>query len=125
MGELPTHLFLKPLEEGQEVALEMTKGREVLVKLVSLPPPDAEGNRQLIFELNGERWFVPITDTSVISDVARREKASGPGEIGSPMPGVIVNMQVKGELFTHLVSRRAHTRPVPSPPHHPVAPRGR
>ena len=34
-------------------------------------------------ELNGERWFVPITDTSVESAASKREKASGPGSVGA------------------------------------------
>jgi pyruvate carboxylase len=70
-------------------------GRDVIVKMVSLPPPDSDGIRKVILELNGERWFVPITDNNVASDVARREKAQGPGQIGSPMPGVVVDVKVK------------------------------
>ena len=49
----------------------------------------------MIFELNGERWFVPITDHSIESADAKREKASGPGQVGSPMPGVVVDVIVK------------------------------
>jgi pyruvate carboxylase len=47
-------------------------------------------------ELNGERWFVPVTDTSVIS-TSKREKASSdqPGSVGAPMPGVVVDVKVK------------------------------
>ena len=95
VGELDTNLFLKPLVEGQEVSLDLEPGKDVLVKIVSLPQPDPDGNRRCILELNGERWFVPITDTSVKLDVARREKAVNAGEIGSPMPGVVVDVKVK------------------------------
>jgi len=95
VGELPTHLFLKPMKEGEEVELEIERGRTFIVKLVSMPPPDADGMRQMIFELNGERWFVPITDNSVESATSKREKASGPGSVGSPMPGVVVDVKVK------------------------------
>jgi len=95
VGDLPTHLFLKPMKEGEEVTLNLEIGRDVIVKMVSLPPPDSDGIRKVILELNGERWFVPITDNNVDSDVARREKAQGPGQIGSPMPGVVVDVKVK------------------------------
>jgi len=95
VGDLETPLFLKPMKEGDENTIALEVGREVIVKMVSLPQPDADGVRQVILELNGERWFVPITDTSVASTVARREKASGAGEIGSPMPGVVVDVKVK------------------------------
>jgi len=92
---LPTHLFLKPMEEGQEVTLELEKGKNLLIKMVAVPPANADGIRQVIMELNGERWFVPITDNSVESATAKREKAGAPGTVGSTMPGVIVDVKVK------------------------------
>ena len=94
---LPTTLFLKPMKEGDEVTLEISKGRQFFIKLVSLPPPSADGIRQVIMELNGERWFVGITDNFAdLGEGARREKAtSDDGSIGSPMPGVIVDVKVK------------------------------
>jgi len=95
VADLPTHLFLKPMKEGEEVTLNLEKGRDVIVKMVSLPPADIDGIRKVILELNGERWFVPITDSTAAADVSRREKASAPGEIGSPMPGVVVDVKVK------------------------------
>ena len=81
VGDLPTHLFLKPLEEGEEVTIEIEKGRNVIVKLCSVLPADADGVRQVIMELDGERWFVPITDHSVESTSTSRVKAKAPGEV--------------------------------------------
>lgn len=94
---LPTHLFLNPMKEGEEVELEIEKGRTYTIKMVSLPPPDAEGKRQVIMELNGERWFVVVTDNTIEGGTASREKASSmdSGSVGSPMPGVIVDVKVK------------------------------
>jgi len=93
---LPTHLFLKPMSVGDEYELALETGRNILVKLVSIGLPDAEGLRDVIMELNGERWFVKIHDTSAVADGDRREKAGvAVGEIGSPMPGVVVDLKVK------------------------------
>jgi len=98
VGELPTHLFLKPLEVGEEVDFEIEKGRSILIKLVSKGEPDEDGIRECIMELNGERWFTKVTDQNVESLSSRREKATGPGQVGSPMPGVIVKVGVnKGD----------------------------
>jgi len=95
--KLPTHLFLQPMKEGDEVKLDMGPGKSDFLKLVSLPPPDADGCRQVIMELNGERWFVPVTDLSVETEGTRREKAapSDDGSIGASMPGVVVEVKVK------------------------------
>jgi len=97
VGELPTNLFLNPLEEGEEVEFELEKGRSFTVKLVSKPPADATGTSTVIMELNGERWFLQVTDNSVASDTVRREKADKgvAGSVGSPMPGVVVDVKVK------------------------------
>jgi len=92
---LPTHLFLNPLKEGEEVEIEIATGRSFIVKMVSIPPPDEAGVRKVILELNGERWFVPITDKAAQEVGNVREKAVGPGAVGAPMPGVIVGVTVK------------------------------
>ncbi|KAL3910704.1 MAG: hypothetical protein SGPRY_008961, partial [Prymnesium sp.] len=126
VGELSTELFLYPMKLGQESELELETGYTFLVKLVSIGDPDASGIRQVIFELNGERWFVPVTDKSsaevrmshpflrhplllpLCSGFSSlhasnlREKASmDTGSVGAPMPGVVVDVKVKvGDVVT-------------------------
>ena len=78
-----------------QVSLELEKGKSLLVKLVSIPPPNEDGIRQVIMELNGERWFVSITDEKAGAAVRKREKAGAPGTVGATMPGVIVDIKVK------------------------------
>jgi len=102
VAELPTNLFLHPMKPGDEYELDMEEGRSFLVKLVSITDADASGTRQVIFELNGERWFVPVTDKSNAQSSNVREKASSdPGSVGAPMPGVVVDVKVKvGDVVT-------------------------
>ena len=98
VSKLATDLFLSPLKEGDEVEIELRPrrgGQRVIVKLVSITPPREDGSRTVTFEVNGERWYMPVTDLNVIQDADVRRKASGPGEVGSPMPGVIVGLKVK------------------------------
>jgi len=96
VGELATELFLNPMAVGDEVELQAAEGRSFIVKLVSKGEPDENGLREVIMELNGERWFVPVTDTSVVS-TSKREKAPSDdrGSVGAPMPGVVVDVKVK------------------------------
>ena len=66
------------------------------MKMSSKPPPDENGRRQVIMEINGERWFIPVTDQSAVSVGAVREKAAGkPGAVGAPMAGVVVDVKAK------------------------------
>lgn len=98
---LPTHLFLNPMKVGQEVELDMGPGLERTVKLVSISDVSDDGTRMVLFEVNGEQTYMPITDTSAQKEGAIREKATGPGQVGSPMPGVVVNVKVKaGDTIT-------------------------
>ena len=95
IGRLPTHLFLNPMKEGDEIELDSGAGRSFLIKLLSLGQVKEDGTRVVVFEVNGERWFMPVTDNNLQTEGSVREKASGPGNVGSPMPGVIVKMNVK------------------------------
>jgi len=96
VANLPTNLFLHPMKPGDESELKMEEGRSILVKMVSIGDADASGTRQVILELNGERWFVSVTDSSSAEASARREKASSDaGSVGAPMPGVVVDVKVK------------------------------
>ena len=43
-----------------QVKTKGTAGREYLVKLTNVGPPDSAGRRQVTFHVNGERWYVYI-----------------------------------------------------------------
>lgn len=95
VGDLPTHLFLNPMKEGDEIELDQGEGRVYLIKLISLGHMQKDGTRTVTFEVNGERWIMPVTDNSQALTGTSREKAVGPGAIGCPMPGVIVKINAK------------------------------
>ena len=95
VAQLPTHLFLNPMKPGDEVELELSSGKGMIVKMVSIQDVQEDGTRRVTFEVNGEPWVMPVTDHSQESAGAIREKAGAPGTVGSPMPGVIVNLKVK------------------------------
>mmetsp|Transcript_1399 Transcript_1399/g.1194 ORF Transcript_1399/g.1194 Transcript_1399/m.1194 type:complete len:137 (-) Transcript_1399:8-418(-) len=81
---------------GEEVEVQLEPGRMLLVKLLSIQEAsETDGTRTVIFEVNGEQWYIPVTDLSTEGASAAREKAKGPGDVGSPMPGVVVDVKVK------------------------------
>jgi len=95
VGHLPTNLFLTPMQMGEEVEIGFGPGKSFIVKLISVQDVDKDGKRLVGFELNGEPWYISVTDLNADLDGAVREKAKGPGSVGSPMPGVIVGLKVK------------------------------
>merc|ERR1711935_605046 len=66
-----------------------------VIKLVAIQDTDESGSRSVLFEVNGEPYYMAVTDTSVAVEGAAREKAGAPGTVGSPMPGVVVGVLVK------------------------------
>ena len=93
--KLPTGVFLNPMKVGDEVEIELGFGKTINVRLQSIRDVEEDGTRTVVFERNGEAIYMDVTDKSVASERAQREKASGPGSVGAPMPGVIVGVQVK------------------------------
>ena len=96
VGKLPTHVFLNPMSEGEEVEVKIGEGKTLIVKLVSIQDAAEDATRVVLFEVNGEQWYIPVTDLSTENSRLIREKAkSGTGDVGSPMSGVIVGIKVK------------------------------
>ncbi|MEH7108001.1 MULTISPECIES: pyruvate carboxylase [Bacillaceae] len=97
---LDTPTFLYGLRLGEEVEVEIETGKTLIVKLVSISQPQADGTRVVYFELNGQPREVVIKDESIKSTVASRLKADPKNEqqIGASMPGTVIKTLVeKGE----------------------------
>ena len=95
VSKLPTHLFLNPMKIGDEVELELDFGKTLLIKLISIQDMRADGTRIVLFEVNGETWYMPVSDLSSKGERKVREKATKPPQVGAPMPGVVVSLKVK------------------------------
>ncbi|MFC3884245.1 pyruvate carboxylase [Bacillus songklensis] len=97
---LDTPTFLYGMRLGEEIEVEIEKGKTLIVKLVSIGEPQADGTRIVYFELNGQPREVMIKDESIKTTVQARTKADGsnPNHIGASMPGTVLKLLVeKGE----------------------------
>ncbi|MGA1193261.1 MAG: pyruvate carboxylase [Kiritimatiellia bacterium] len=94
---LPTPHFFYGLEEGEEIAVDIEPGKTLIIKYLTTGTANAEGNRTVFFELNGQPREITIKDASVETKGVVREKADTaiPGHVGSVMPGMVVNVAVK------------------------------
>ncbi|MGA0093814.1 MAG: pyruvate carboxylase [Chthoniobacterales bacterium] len=91
---LPTPAFFYGLKPGQEVAVEIEKGKTLFIKLINIGTPDKDGRRVVFFELNGMPREVTVADKSLQTTQKVRRKAdpSKPLEIGAPIPGMVTNL---------------------------------
>ncbi|WHY68580.1 pyruvate carboxylase [Neobacillus sp. SuZ13] len=97
---LDTPTFLYGMRLGEEIEVEIETGKTLIVKLVSIGHPQADGTRVVYFELNGQPREVSIKDESIKSTVVSRLKADPKNEnqLAATMPGTVVKLLVeKGE----------------------------
>ncbi len=100
LSVLDTPTFLYGLRLGEEIEVEIETGKTLMVKLVSVGHPQADGTRVVYFELNGQPREVVIKDESIKSTVVARVKADpkNANHIAASMPGTVVKILVqKGE----------------------------
>ncbi len=96
MGRLPTPAFFYGMEPGQEISIDLERGKTLIVTYVAVSETHDDGTRTVFFELNGQPRSVRIADRS---QVARRppQRKVEPGNarhVGAPMPGSIATVAV-------------------------------
>ncbi|MCB9595848.1 MAG: pyruvate carboxylase [Sandaracinaceae bacterium] len=95
ISHLPTGVFLAPLEIGQEVGVEIERGKTLIIVLKAVGELDETGRRTVFFELNGQPRQVRVRDRAATATVKERERATlEPGSVGAPMPGSVVKVSV-------------------------------
>jgi pyruvate carboxylase len=94
---LPTRAFFYGLEEREEVTVELEPGKTLIVRLLTVGEPRADGMRTVFFELNGQPREVEVRDKSLKQESQGRRKADAnkPGEVGAPIPGAVTLLHVE------------------------------
>jgi len=97
LSVLPTKYFLNKPEIGEEFAVELEKGKVLILKLLAIGPlSDETGQREVFYEMNGEVRQVTIDDNKAAVENTSRPKAD-PGDssqVGAPIAGVLVEIRV-------------------------------
>jgi len=97
VAKLPTRAFIEPMELGEEVSVELEKGKVIGIKLQAVGQLNAkEGTREVFFDFNGMPRSVVVADNTAQLTKVKRAKATPhePGSVGAPMPGVVVETKV-------------------------------
>ncbi|MEB8330639.1 pyruvate carboxylase [Flavobacteriaceae bacterium KMM 6897] len=94
---IPTKNFFYGMEVGEEIMIELDRGKNLLVSLMLKGAPDENGNVSIIFKVNGQSRNVLIRDTSITIVKVEHIKAdtSNPKHIGSPLQGLLSDVLVK------------------------------
>jgi pyruvate carboxylase len=108
---LPTPVFFYGMQPGQEISVDLERGKTLIVRYVTQSEPHEDGTRTVFFELNGQPRSVRVTDRSQKPKraPARKVDAGNPRHIGAPMPGTVAGITVavgqrvaRGDVVTTL-----------------------
>jgi len=94
---VPTPLFLYGMKVGEDTTVEISKGKTLLIRLLSIGPVDDKGNRTIFFKLNGQTRNVDVRDKAIKVEQKENKKADKENErqIGAPLQGLLSKLLVK------------------------------
>jgi pyruvate carboxylase len=93
---LPTPVFFYGMRPGQEVNIDLERGKMLIVRYVTQGEPLEDGTRTVFFELNGQPRSVRVSDRSQKPKrpPQRKVDAGNLRHVGAPMPGTVASVAV-------------------------------
>ncbi|MEJ0085850.1 MAG: pyruvate carboxylase [Pseudomonadota bacterium] len=115
---LPTPVFFYGMEPGEEVSVDIERGKTLIVRFVAMSEVRDDGTRQVFFELNGQPRSIVVTDKSQVAKrpPQRKMEAGNTKHVGAPMPGTIATVKAvvgakvaKGDLLLTMEAMKMET----------------
>ncbi len=93
---LSTPAFFYGIESGDELAVDIERGKTLVIRFLAVGEPDPEGRRVIFFELNGQPREVKVVDRGIAPTAAVRRKAEegNPAHVAALMPGMVSGLQI-------------------------------
>jgi pyruvate carboxylase len=91
--------YLYGLQQGVEVAVEISKGVDLLLTLEAIGEADERGVRTVMTTINGQLRPVAVRDRSITVTIQAAEKAdpNKPGHVAAPFSGVVTLKITEGD----------------------------
>ena len=115
---LPTAVFFYGMEPGQEISVDLERGKTLIVRYLAMSEPHEDATRTVFFELNGQPRSVRVPDRSQVARRAppRQVEPGNPRHLGAPMPGIVTTVSVvagakvkRGEVLLTLEAMKMET----------------
>ena len=91
LSVLPTPIYFYGMETGQEIAVDIDKGKTLIISYLNMGDIDEDGFRSVFFELNGQPRMIKIRDKSqtITTNIHIKAEDGNKKHIAAPMPGMI------------------------------------
>ncbi|NMM44834.1 pyruvate carboxylase [Rhodospirillaceae bacterium KN72] len=94
---LPTPVFFYGMKPGEEIAVDIDRGKTLAIRMMTVGEADEKGEREVFFDLNGQPRVIRVADKAVAPSAPANEKAD-PGNadhVPAPMPGMVSTIAVQ------------------------------
>ncbi|MDD9910565.1 MAG: pyruvate carboxylase [Ahrensia sp.] len=95
---LPTPVYFYGMQPGEEVGVEIEKGKLLVIRCLAIGEMDDQGMVTVFFELNGQPRRARVPDRHRGGEAAVVRPKAEPGNashVGAPMPGVVSTIMVE------------------------------
>ncbi|RFC53281.1 pyruvate carboxylase [Brumimicrobium aurantiacum] len=94
---IPSLNFFYGLQQGEEIIVELDKGKTLLIELISVTEANEDGEKTVFFKVNGQTRSTDIKDNSIAVEKINHQKADkdNPNEVGAPLQGSLASIMVK------------------------------
>jgi pyruvate carboxylase len=92
---LPTPVYFYGLPVGEEILVEIEKGKTLVIRNQAVSDTDEDGFVRVFFELNGQPRVAKVPNRLAGQVAVRRKAEEGnPNHLAAPMPGVVSTLAV-------------------------------
>jgi len=92
---IPSQTFFYGMKQNEEIMVEISAGKSMIVKYLNITAADEEGNCQVYFKLNGQNRHIQIKDEKLNIETKSHRKVSNEADIGAPLQGKLTKILVK------------------------------
>ena len=101
---LPTPTYFYGLAPGEEIAVELERGKTMIIRCQAIGETDERGLARVFFELNGQPRIARVPDRAHGAAAGQQRPKADSGNaahVAAPMPGVISGVAVQAGQEVH------------------------